>query len=312
MEQLDLFTERLPARPYCTDDFAFGLMIRPKAAARCRYIQPNTPSTLSWLVFDIDHPDGAIRWEDTFIPPPSIIVVNTANGHAHLFYAIKTPVFSTPDHPKPLRLAAAIQEAMREKLDGDPGYAGLITKNPLHPDWRVIVWPMAVYELEDLACRVDLGRPKKRPRQEEIGLGRNCTLFDRLRHWAYRWIATYKDTATAAEWDKAVLAQAAKLNDFNLPLHESEVRAIAKSTAKWCWHRFDIQASNERFSKLQAHRGRKGGVASGVARLAASEDKRASALLMRAQGQSIRAIAKALGVGRSTVGDWVSGEAIIR
>ena len=45
-------------------------MIRPKAAARCRYIQPNTPSTLSWLVFDIDHPDGAIRWEDTFIPPP--------------------------------------------------------------------------------------------------------------------------------------------------------------------------------------------------------------------------------------------------
>jgi hypothetical protein len=312
MEQLDLFTERLPARPYCTDDFAFGLMVRPKAsAARCRYIQPNTPFAISWLVFDIDHPDGAIRWEDMFIPPPSIIVANATNGHAHLLYAIKTPVFSTPDHPKPLRLAAAIQEAMREKLDGDPGYAGLITKNPLHPDWRVIVWPMAVYELEDLACWVDLSKPKKRPRKEEIGLGRNCSLFDRLRHWAYRWIATYKDTATADEWGRVVFAQAAKLNDFNLPLHESEVRAIAKSTAKWCWGRFDIQASNERFSKLQAVRGKKGGVVSGVARLAKNADKREEARLMRAQGQSYRQIAEALGVSRRSIIYWCN-EAIIR
>jgi hypothetical protein len=301
VEQLDLFTKRLPARPYCADDFAFGLLIRPKAAAvQCRYIQPNSPFPLGWLVFDIDHPDAAVRWEGTFIPPPSIIVVNGANGHAHLLYAIKTPVFSTPNHPRPLRLAAAVQEGMREKLDGDPGYSGLIVKNPLHSDWRVIVWKV-VYELDELACRVDLDKPKKRPRREELGLGRNCSLFDRLRHWAYRQIAAYKGAANAAEWDRAVLAQAAELNDFNLPLHESEVRAIAKSTAKWCWGRFDIQASNERFSRLQAHRGRK----SGIARLAKNEDKRAAARLMKAQGQNTRAIAATLGVDQSTVSRWV-------
>lgn len=50
----------------------------------------------------------------------------------------------------------------------------------------------------------------------------------------------------------------------------------------------------------------------GIACLATSADKRASAWLMKQAGHSIRAIAEALGVGKSTVGDWVSGEAIIR
>lgn len=216
-------------------------------------------------------------------------------------------------HCASLRLAAAIQEALRQKLGGDPGYTGLMAKNPLHTHWRVIVHPSAVYDLATLSEWVDLDhRPAKPLKGEEKGLGRNCALFDRLRHWAYRWIATYKDTASADEWGRAVFAQARKSNDFNTPLHESELRAIAKSTAKWCWNRFDIQASNERFSKVQAVRGRKGGVVSGVARLAKNADKREEARVMQAQGQSIRAIAKALGVGRSTVGDWVSGEAIIR
>jgi len=193
-----------------------------------------------------------------------------------------------------------------------PGYSGLIAKNPLHPHWRVIVHPSAVYDLAYLSEWVDLDhRPAKPLTGEERGLGRNCALFDRLRHWAYRWIATYKDTATADEWGRAVCAQARKSNNFNTPLHESEVRAIAKSTAKWCWNRFDIKASNERFSKLQARRGRKGGVVSGVARLAKNADKREEARLMWAQGQSYRQIADALGVSRRSVIYWCN-EAIIR
>ena len=306
MEQLDLFAERLPARPYCTDDLTFGLMIRPKAsAAHCRYIQPNTPFAVSWLVFDIDHPYAAFSWEDELLPAPSIIVINCLKGHAHLLYAIETPVFNAAGHPKPLRLAAAIQEALRQKLGGDVGYSGLISKNPLHTHWRVIVYENAIYDLAYLADWVDLDKQEKCQRKEERGLGRNCSLFDRLRHWAYRWIATYKDTATAAEWGQAVLAQAMKSNDFNTPLHESEVRAIAKSTAKWCWNRFDIKASNERFSTLQAHRGKQGGVASGIARLAASQEKREAARAMRAEGKSYRGIADALGVHVNTVAIWL-------
>jgi hypothetical protein len=88
--------------------------------------------------------------------------------------------------------------------------------------------------------------------------------------------------------------------DFMQPLMGNEVWHICKSVAKWTWRRFDIEASDRRFRELQAARGR----ASGEARLAGSEDKRASARLMRAQGMSLRAIAEALGVPKSTVGDW--------
>lgn len=309
MGQLDLFTERLPDRPYCTDDLTFGLLIRPKLAAmRCRYIQPNTPFAVSWLVFDIDYPYAAFSWEDELLPAPSIIVINRLNGHAHLLYAIETPVFNAAGHPKPIRLAAAIQDGFRQRLNGDIGYSGLMAKNPLHTHWSVIVHANAVYDLAYLAEWVDFDQLEKQRRKEERGLGRNCSLFDRLRHWAYRRVAHYKDTAAVGEWEKAVLAQATQLNDFHNPLHEAEVRAIAKSTAKWCWSRFDIKASNERFSSLQAHRGKRGGVASGAARLAASQGKRKAARAMRAmraEGKGYRQIADALGVHVNTVAIWL-------
>jgi len=46
-------------------------------------------------------------------------------------------------------------------------------------------------------------------------------------------------------------------------------------------------------------------VASGAARLAAGEDKRASARLMRAQGMTQQAIAAALGVTQQAVSKWL-------
>jgi hypothetical protein len=49
---------------------------------------------------------------------------------------------------------------------------------------------------------------------------------------------------------------------------------------------------------------RNAGKASAQARAQASEDKRASARLMRAQGRSLRSIAVELGVPKSTVSDW--------
>jgi DNA invertase Pin-like site-specific DNA recombinase len=93
---------------------------------------------------------------------------------------------------------------------------------------------------------------------------------------------------------------------------------VTKSVAKWTWHNFDLDESDKRFSKLQSFRGHKGGVASGLSRATANEDKRASARLMRAQGMSLREIGHALGVSHVIVRKWCSGtsevltEAIIR
>ena len=93
---------------------------------------------------------------------------------------------------------------------------------------------------------------------------------------------------------------------------------IAKSVSKWTWQKFDLAASDARFSQLQAHRSKQQAYADKLtaqqaatqaaakARLQASEDKRTSARLMAAAGQSIRAIAAELGVGKSTVARWLS------
>ncbi|MBP7544782.1 MAG: primase C-terminal domain-containing protein [Acidovorax sp.] len=57
------------------------------------------------------------------------------------------------------------------------------------------------------------------------------------------------------------------------PLLPNEVKATAKSVAKWTWSRFDVAASDARFSALQGYRGRKGGNASGIARASHRMDR---------------------------------------
>ncbi len=92
--------------------------------------------------------------------------------------------------------------------------------------------------------------------------------------------------------------------DFHRPLDGREVWHVAKSVAKWTYQKFDIQASDARFSKLQAHRGSLGGKASGIVRRDASEGLRADARIMRAKGMKLREIAEELGVPIPTVGRW--------
>ena len=139
------------------------------------------------------------------------------------------------------------------KLCADPGYAGLIAKNPFHDAWRAL-WVQHLYDLGELAEYVNL--PKHRPQREALGLGRNCTLFDELRAWAYRWVREYKrNDATGEQWYRAVLGQAERLNAFPVPLAFNEVRAIAKSIAKWTGRKF----SDAAFSAIQSARGKLGG-----------------------------------------------------
>jgi len=309
--QLDLglfgSADRLPRRPYCADDLSDGLRIRSLAQALTKpYIQINRPYLRIWSIFDVDRPGAAVAWEDAMLPPPAWAAVNRDNGHAHLVYGLSAPVLvDSPDmRQAPLRYLCAVEAAFRAKLEADSGYSGLITKNPAHPLWRVLKGPQRGYELGELAEWVDLSKHAPRRKPEEVGLGRNVSLFDWLRQYAYRHIRHYKgDVRNFVVWQSHLNSRALLRNgDFQHPLDGREVWHIARSVSKWTWRRFDIDASDARFSALQAHRGR----ASGEARLAASEDKRASARLMRAHGMTQQAIADALGVPRRTVSYWLS------
>jgi len=309
---LDLFggtADRLPRRPYCADDLADGLRIRSLAQALTKpYIQVNPPRLRVWSIFDVDRPGAAVAWEDAMLPPPAWAAVNRENGHAHLVYGLSAPVLvDSPDMRQgPLRYLCAVEAAFRAKLEADSGYTGLITKNPAHPLWRVLRGPQRGYELGELAEWVDLSKHAPRRKPEEVGLGRNVTLFDWLRHYAYRHIRQYKGAGERnfVLWQSHLNNKALLRNgDFQHPLDGKEVWHIAKSVAKWTWRRFDLAASDAKFSQLQAHRGK----LSGEARVAASEDRRVSARLMQTQGYSSRAIAQILGVNQSTVVRWLAG-----
>lgn len=64
-------------------------------------------------------------------------------------------------------------------------YVGKFVKNPLHPSWLVIKHN-ATYDLEDFGEYLDLQAHKKKQKLGNSLGGRNGTLFDTLRLWAYQ------------------------------------------------------------------------------------------------------------------------------
>ncbi|MCG9066324.1 replication initiation protein [Laribacter hongkongensis] len=320
--QPDLFaTDRWPRRPYCSDDLEYGVRIRSLSAALKKpYIQANPPYLRVWSIFDVDRIGGAVAWEDAMLPPPSWATVNKENGHAHLVWGLSAPVLvDSPDmRQAPLRYLCAVEAAFRARLQADSGYSGLITKNPAHPLWRTLRGPQMAYELGELADWVDLPKHVPRRKPEEVGVGRNVTVFDWLRQYAYRHIKHYKfDVRNFVYWQSHLNNKALERNgDLRTPMDGREVWHIAKSVSKWTWRSFDIEASDARFSALQAHRGAMGGKVGGSAggkkgmlsRWGDNEDKQASARLMAAKGMSTRAIAVELGVSQKTASRWTSSK----
>ena len=261
-EQTDLFApERWPRRPYCTDDFEQGVRVRSLRQALTKtYIQANPPMLRVWSIYDIDRPAGGLAWDAANLPPPSWATVNKANGHAHLVYGLRAPVLTSSMEARqaPLRYLNAVESAFRAKLGGDDGYSGLLTKNPAHPQWWTVRGPELAYELGYLAEWVDLDRFKAKQgvKVAEVGLGRNVTVFDFVRLWAYKKVREFKGQQGGfVHWQKAVYDRCMARNaDFGTPMDYREAYQIAKSVAKWTWRRFDTEASDARFSKLQAAR----------------------------------------------------------
>jgi hypothetical protein len=312
--ELDLFgdAQRWPRRPYCKIEKEGPMRIRSlKQALAYPYIQANPPHLRVWSIFDIDADNGHLVWEWANLPPPSWAAINKANGHAHLVWGLSAPVLvdGMGARDAPMRYLCAVESLMRAQMHGaDVGYSGVITKNPAHPLWKVLCGPRLAYELGELAeCLPGIEKhvPRRR-RPEEIGLGRNVSLFDRLRKAAYREIRKYRHAGGLDAWNRWLAntnTQGLVFNgDFQTPLDGREVWHIAKSVAKWTWQTFDIESSDARFKALQTHRGKLGN----AVRWGNNEDKRASARLMKASGKSYRQIAAELGVTLSTVQRWTA------
>lgn len=268
----------LPLRPLCTNDFIEGVYRRPRsrALAGYRYIEANPKSISDLLVVDIDDENArAIAlWEHDHILP-NVIVENPDNGHAHAVWALATP-FSRTEYAKrkPLALAAAVTEGLRRSCDGDKGYSGLMTKNPLHQAWESSLVTDRLYSLDELTHWLTESGDmppaswKRTKRRNTVGLGRNCSIFETARTWAYPLVRRYPDRSEESSNDlhRKICAKAAEINfeENSDPLAESEVNQIAKSIHKWIVTRFygwtdGATVCEANFIAIQSARGRRSG-----------------------------------------------------
>lgn len=299
---LELFQETIPYRPRCTDDKHLGQYCQPKdKALQHRLIQPNTDGRIVWVCFDVDRRGAALDWDDRGAPPPTLVMENPANHHAHLAYALEAPVPKTEAaRPKPLLYLASVQEGIRHAIDGDVGYSGGLLKTPGHEAWRTQSYAGA-YELADLAEWVTLPSPaeilKKARDPDYAGLGRNCLLFEMLRTYGHRAVRNYWRPDGFELFVKDMEAQAQDLAQAHSPkdpLPFNEARAVARSCAKWIWRTFSPAGFREYQSKVGARKG-----------LAKRNELMERAKWMATMGQTQREIAAAIGVSQKTVSNWL-------
>ena len=252
------FINQIISSPFCTDDFKRDGIYRTnkRRALNSVYIEHNNDSFINSIVFDIDSDTAAIAWQDANIPKPNFITQNPDNGHAHLFYALSSPVCITENaRRKPQKLLKGVIEGLTERLGADPCYTGKITKNPLNPRWRTFWNEQPRFELNYLCEFIDTNkRVKKEVRKSIVAEGRNTALFDTLRFYAYSIIFKYQKNDDFCGFISALQEEAENINDsFEDQLGFKEINHTIRSISSWVWGTFD----SDTFSEIQSNRAKK-------------------------------------------------------
>lgn len=301
------FRETLSSRPLAGNHGGSDVYRRPQnEALQCSNIQHSPDHQRSWVVVDIDRPNLTMQWEDKGIVPPNFISINPDNGHAHGAWRLQDPVANhATARRRPIQFLGAVRRAMTNALDGDFGYSNYMVKNPLHPRWRTMWFTYHKYTLEQLAEPFDALELRRIVRPlEAANEGRNTTLFDALRHMAYRDFLTFKKNGGSGKDFFDIIEQyGCELNKlFAPPLPLSEVRSTARSVAKWVSSRF----TPDDFRVIQTERSQMAAV---VRRNKYSARQEALSRRLSDMGgltPSPSALAKEFGVSRQTIHNHIN------
>ncbi len=238
-----------PYLPRCSADKTAN-KVRPREYAISHpYMQVNRPGMVSWLIFDLDHPNAGI-WEDAGLPAPNLIVRNRESGNSHIYYAIEPVCTTERARSRPIEYLKAIYLEMANRLRADLNYSsGPVAKTPGHPWWQTTELHAQVYQLGKLADYVDLPppvRPDAGVAQNHVPTSRHCQLFELLRHYAYSIVHKTKAEATYEHFvalleayalnGMARVVRAADSNEGDLPW--SSITATVRSVARWTWDRY--------------------------------------------------------------------------
>ena len=196
-------------RPFCAneDSHIVGRFDAKTAWATFPKLELSPPHCHVAIILDIDSTEGLDDapgkswWGGNPTPAPNWMVVNTRPatpqrraGGIHAVFSIETPVARhDAAHMLPLRYLAHVADRLSYHLGADPGYQGIITRNPVNPGPGVYThWGrMLPYTLREL----DTALPKgKLPSRRLTGIGRNVDLFRSMVSEVFqpRWADTLK------------------------------------------------------------------------------------------------------------------------
>lgn len=248
---LELYKSKLPPKPYHTSDYYYGKKIGTlDSALKSHYIQPNSSTHKYFMIFDLDSDMSVFEWTDKGLPAPHLVVRNLYNGRSHMTYILKTSVKNdVSGRLKPIKYCTDVEHGLAVKIGADMNYNGLLTKNPFKSSaYKVFSFEEQPYDLDYLNEFVDKElvrqqRERKKSKSIEDGFasGRNCTLFENLRLWAYsNWHRCHQ-----RELRSNILDQAMVFNTFECPLGTNEVETIADSVYRFITRNFSIERLNE-------------------------------------------------------------------
>jgi len=258
--------KRLPRKMLVTNNLNLGLHLEDKTfGVRRRYIQINHQNLTKMMVFDVDNPINIYNWRYlSDIPVPNLIIINPKNQHSHMVYLLDDNNFvckSENGRLKDILIYQTIYNELCERLNADSRYVQKIMKNPFHNSWKTQVIHNDTYTFDDFAKYVDLNSIKqyetKQTRSDESLMreqeGRNCTVFERARFYAYSVIKAYKYAHTLKDSQNffdAVYNFAENINkEFKTPLSQREIFSTVKSIVNWTIIHFSGVSSTNDFEK---------------------------------------------------------------
>ena len=246
--------------PFCAneDSHIVGRFDAETAWADFPKLEIQPPHVYASIILDVDHPSDSGWLNGQPSIPPSWMVINTRPGTPerrpggiHAVYALEVPIGRTnAAHTLPLRYLAHIADRLSYHLGADPGYGGVITRNPVNPGPECFThWGrMLPYTLRELDQKLPKGKP---PSRRLTGIGRNCDHFRSMVSEVFqpRWAAILDAQGWTEAWLEHVRAQnVAQFAPNGLP--DSECRSIAKSCFRYWTRDYDP----DRFSDIQTAR----------------------------------------------------------
>ena len=234
-------------------------------ALKHEHIQPNHENMWKFIVIDddVNSPDAYL---DLPVPRPNMVVINPESGHCQRWYFLANGVSRTSMSKR------TIQDYYLKTLfkltaiyHGDAAYNGNLARNPVHPKHICLYPRLKPYTLNELNSGMGISKSdyekgnldqseaflriqeycrKNKKMSDNMGAGRNCTIFDILRVKAYKIHCEY---STETDFANDLQFEAQKINQNYFPnnlLPHNELKHISKSIARYCF----TKLRNRKFS----------------------------------------------------------------